>query len=67
MSTIFVHKDLTTLRYCIEIKYNVMSYQALNLAIQIRLLGTFAPKTPPKIFASQFHTGLDKYVIKEYN
>ena len=45
----------------------VMYYQALNLAIKIRSLGTFAPKTPPKIFASQFHTGLDKYVIKEYN
>ena len=24
----------------------VMSYQALNLVSQIRLLGTFAPKTP---------------------
>jgi len=23
-----------------------MSYQALNLVIQIRLLGTFAPNTP---------------------
>ena len=25
-----------------------MSYQALNLVIQIRLLGTFAPNTPLK-------------------
>ena len=44
-----------------------MSYQALNLVIQIRLLGAFAPKTPLKIFISQFHIGLDKYVTKEYN